>query len=255
MAVQQVRIVLTERGANALAQITAGFVSTAGVTHFKVGEGGFVIVSGVKFPKDPTNAQKMLDSEDPALIPVLTTLLGHTPFVFQKNFTPLGASNNFQIETNVIFRANPLVDFGEANDNGVGGAPRFFEIGLFMTNTVTNRTVGVGDGVTVNFVFTAPALPVEPGTFVLTFTNPGPPPTVKTVNDDGAGNLLGDIASGVNTINYQTGAVNVTFDTAPGLGVEVKTSYTSKPLFLYGTYPEEIKTPLIQLKKIVRVAY
>jgi hypothetical protein len=42
---------------------------------------------------------------------------------------------------------------------------------------------------------------------------------LRTVVDDGAGNLIGDVGAGVNTINYTTGAINVTFDFADIGGV------------------------------------
>jgi hypothetical protein len=42
---------------------------------------------------------------------------------------------------------------------------------------------------------------------------------LRTVTDDGAGNLIGDVGTGVNTINYATGEVNVTFDFADVGGV------------------------------------
>jgi hypothetical protein len=251
--VQEVRAVLTQRGANALAQITAGFITTAGVTHFRIGEGGFIDVSGTKFPKEPTNVQKVLDSDDPALIPSLTAILGHPPFVFQKSFTPLGSNNNFQIETGVVFRANPLVDFSEANDNGVGGAPRFFEIGYYLSNTQPLRQIGVGDGVTTQFSFTLPTLPVDPLSFTISTVSP-----VQSGTDDGLGFInpgSGVDPAGPRTINYQTGAVTVKFLVAPASGTAINVAYTSTPLFVYGTFPEEIKTNLIQLKKIMRVAY
>lgn len=247
MAENLVRAVLTQRGANALAQITARLITTQGMTHFRIGEGGFVIMSGTKFPKTPTNAQVLLDADDPALIPSLTVTLGHVPFVFQKSFV----AADFTIESTVIFRADPLVDFLEANDNGVGGAPRFFELGYYLTNTITARQIGLGDGINDQFLMTAPALPVEAGTFSMSVSSP-----VMSVTDDGAGNLIGNINGlGVNTINYLTGAINVTFSSVPAVNIPILATYTSKPLLVYGTFPEEIKTAAIQLKKILRIAY
>lgn len=42
-----------------------------------------------------------------------------------------------------------------------------------------------------------------------------------TVTDDGEGNLIGDVdATGVNTIDYDTGAFDVTFSSAPSTGVD-----------------------------------
>jgi hypothetical protein len=51
--------------------------------------------------------------------------------------------------------------------------------------------------------------PVVPRTFSLTWTSAADG-TTKTITDDGAGNLIGDIdAAGVNTIVYATGAIDV----------------------------------------------
>lgn len=249
--VNQVAAVLTQTGANALAQITAGQITTTGMLRFRVGEGGFIESGGVKFPDPPVNTQTMLDADNPALIPALTVTLGHVPFVFQKNFVATDFAN--PPESGVIFVANSLLDFADANNNGVGGAPRFFEIGLFFSNTITSRQIGTGDGIATSFLFTAPSLPVTAASFVLSFTNPGP--VVKTVTDNGVGVLIGNVGAGVNTINYTTGAINVTFDVAPGVGIPITVSYGSRPLVVYGTFPEEIKTVLVQLLKIVRISY
>jgi len=53
---------------------------------------------------------------------------------------------------------------------------------------------------TGNFSYT----PVRPGTVNIS-------DGVQVVTDDGQGNLIGDIQAGTNTINYETGAFNVTF--------------------------------------------
>lgn len=249
--VNEVRAVMTQQGANALAQLTSGFITFTGMTHFRIGEGGFIIDGGVRFPKEPVNTQIMLDSDDPALIPGLTAELGHVPFVFQKSFVSTDFAN--PPEAGVIFVANPLLDFADANDNGIGGAPRFFEVGLFLTTTTASRVIATGDGLTTTYIFTAPSLPVSPATFFVSFTNPGP--IVKTANDNGFGVMVGNVGVGVNTIDYATGQVNVTFDVAPGIGIPISVTYTSKPLLVYGTFPEEIKTPLVQLKKVVRISY
>lgn len=79
----------------------------------------------------------------------------------------------------------------------------------------------VQDGVTDRYTKAALAhLPLVPGTFILTGVDAGPPNLIVT--DDGNGNLVGDVdPAGTNTINYTTGAVDVTFSGAlagPGVG-------------------------------------
>lgn len=246
MPTNEVRAVLTQRGATALAQIQLGKITTTGLSYFRIGEGGYVLSGSTYFPKEPTNVQTVLDSDDPALIPGITIQIGHTPYVFQKTLTP----DMMTVETSVIARADALVDFGEANDNGVGGPPKFFEIGYYLANTVPSTQVATGDGSTTVFAFTAPSLPVNPGTFVLSCTSPA-----QTVLDDGAGNLVPGSPGVSGTIDYQTGAVTVTFAAAPVGSDPITVAYASNPLFLYGTFPEETKTALIQILKISRVAY
>ncbi len=49
----------------------------------------------------------------------------------------------------------------------------------------------------------------------------------QVITDDGDGNLIGDVDSaGTNTINYATGAIDVTFNNAPGDGDAVEIDYS-----------------------------
>lgn len=70
-----------------------------------------------------------------------------------------------------------------------------------------------GDGVTTNFTGTLSQIPILRGQVLfssITAANAG-----LALYDDGAGALTGD---GTGTINYITGAFNITFSTAPGSG-------------------------------------
>lgn len=76
--------------------------------------------------------------------------------------------------------------------------------------------MGTGDGATTNFTYTVNngfLLPNQVAVTSITAANDG-----VAVNDDGAGVFVGD---GVGTVNYVTGAIDVTFTTAPGDGVDV----------------------------------
>jgi hypothetical protein len=247
MPTNEVRAVLTQRGATALAQIQMGQITTTGLSHFRIGEGGYVLSGSTYFPKEPTNVQTVLDSDDPALIPVITAQIGHTPYVFQKALMP----DDFTLESVVVARTDALVDFAEANDNGIGGAPKFFEIGLYLNNSVPSTEAAQGDGILSSFSFTLPALPVTPGSFSVSASLPVP----QTAVDDGLGALVPGTAGVGGTIDYQTGAVTVAFSAAPVPGNPIVVAYSSSPLFMYGTFPEETKTPLIQILKISRIAY
>lgn len=76
--------------------------------------------------------------------------------------------------------------------------------------------IGVGDGATLNFTYTLSNVPVmSDAVLINTVDGAGNP---LNVNDDGSGNLTGD---GVGTINYVTGAINVTFTAAPGTAEQI----------------------------------
>lgn len=67
---------------------------------------------------------------------------------------------------------------------------------------VTDERLGAAGA--ANYIVAVGYTPVIPNTFTI---GDG----TQLVRDDGNGNLIGDIAGGVNTINYLTGAINVTF--------------------------------------------
>ena len=72
--------------------------------------------------------------------------------------------------------------------------------------------VGTGNGTLTNFTGTLRRAPVRPSTVILTAIDTGDNP--MTVTDDGAGNLVGDVGAGTNTIDYTTGAFDVDFNVA-----------------------------------------
>lgn len=79
------------------------------------------------------------------------------------------------------------------------------------------EVIGTGDEATKTFNATLTYKPVRPGTVVVTASGV----TGQDVNYDGK--IIGDGISG--TVNYQTGAISVTFDTAPSAGVAVEVTY------------------------------
>lgn len=74
-------------------------------------------------------------------------------------------------------------------------------------------TIATGNGVLVTFTGTLRRAPVRASTLVITAIKASDSSTM-TVTDDGAGNLVGDIGAGTNTIVYATGAYDVTFEAA-----------------------------------------
>jgi hypothetical protein len=86
----------------------------------------------------------------------------------------------------------------------------------------STETVGVGDGATANYTGTLllePNLPVTPHSCVIT-------DGTQTVIDDGNGNLIGNVAAaGTNTIDYESGAFDVTFAANVAAGASVSFEY------------------------------
>lgn len=81
--------------------------------------------------------------------------------------------------------------------------------------SVTGENLATGDGTTVSYDVNTSGDYLDPGTIQITSAD-GSGNTL-TVNDDGAGNLTGDVDSGgTNTVDYETGQLTWTFSTAPG---------------------------------------
>ncbi len=91
--------------------------------------------------------------------------------------------------------------------------------------------VATGDGITTNFVSSTQNFPIiadgiagGAGTFTIT---DGTQVITDVINNpfDGSGTLVGDIGVGTNTINYITGAFDVTFASAPASTTTVYDKY------------------------------
>ena len=92
-----------------------------------------------------------------------------------------------------------------------------------MTASVkTEATVATGDGVTTNYPLTLPVtryLTTIPGTFRLVAG-------ALAVTDDSDGNLIGSVNPlGANTIDYDTGAIDVTLSAIPALGEAINVEF------------------------------
>jgi len=109
--------VMTNRGREVLAKSLGnigGFPLVRAV-KFAYGEGGYQIVGGGRVPKVP----------DPSLTDIEAD--GVSLFRFEKSYVP--ADITFIAPSTIEFRnkENP----SEANDNGFGASPKFFELGLY----------------------------------------------------------------------------------------------------------------------------
>jgi len=115
--------IITNRGreifAKAFGRLGTGIESYA--FKFKYGEGGFIQTVNGRIPKDPDDGVALLDVEAES-----------TPglFAFSKNLVVTDLT--FIAPSTMQVRCR-LVEL-DANDNGFGENPRFFELGVFDQN-------------------------------------------------------------------------------------------------------------------------
>ncbi len=86
-----------------------------------------------------------------------------------------------------------------------------------VTGTPSFTPVGLVDGINTAYTV-AGATVILPGSVIITSSNPQ-----QTLVDDGVGGFTGD---GTGTVNYATGAISVTFTTAPAVGATVSVHYS-----------------------------
>jgi hypothetical protein len=93
--------------------------------YFKIGTGGYILgPGGGKIAKTPDPARTDLES-----------VLNPSMFTFQKDF--VANDLTYFLDLDVPFAiAKCFLEFGEANDDGFGQSPEFFEIGIFDANDV-----------------------------------------------------------------------------------------------------------------------
>lgn len=89
-----------------------------------------------------------------------------------------------------------------------------------VTTAVTDETIATGDGSTKNFTESLANDACDPDTLSITAYDSSD--TLMTVTDDGDGNLTGD---GSGTVLYDTGAIDVTFDSAPKDDGDINANY------------------------------
>lgn len=87
------------------------------IVKYKIGEGGFINTAGGRLPNDPLSREGENDIEAD----------GVSLYFFEKSFAPADISIN--VDGSIRFDVS--VEYAEANDNGSGDDPTFFEVGLF----------------------------------------------------------------------------------------------------------------------------
>lgn len=95
--------------------------------YFKIGEGGWQLLAGVKLPLDPATALVISGGTD--ITAGIAPFIAPDDYKFQKALT--NADLFYTSPSRVEIYCNILA--GEANDDGHGNPPEFFELGVFDT--------------------------------------------------------------------------------------------------------------------------
>jgi phage tail sheath protein FI len=98
-----------------------------------------------------------------------------------------------------------------------------------LNGTDATQDIGAGDGATRNFTGTLAKNALSNRTLTITWTSGA---TTYTITDDGTGSLAGDVdGAGANTINYTSGAFDVTLSVSypPDVNTFVTATYSSTP--------------------------
>lgn len=92
-----------------------------------------------------------------------------------------------------------------------------------FTNDSLSYVLGSADGISAQLIGTLPkpqtSASLQPGSVIFKAGN-------QTITDNGSGGLIGSInISGVNTIDYNTGAFNLTFNSVPSINTVLSSEY------------------------------
>jgi hypothetical protein len=91
-----------------------------------------------------------------------------------------------------------------------------------IDKSIIDEVLGTGDNAETQFTGTFANIPITVSTITITFTDS----TTKTITDDGAGALIGDVnGAGANTINMTTGVYDFTCSGAPDAATSVLVTY------------------------------
>ena len=114
--------------------------------------------------------------------------------------------NKHTLASNTVFISGSQCYWTDSRADFYGQYPR----------TITEQSIGTGDGVTVSFAGVIDTYPVLENTIVIASTDLNDLP-IK-LYDNGTGDFDGD---GDGLMEYVTGAYGVTFNSAPGLGKDI----------------------------------
>jgi hypothetical protein len=151
---------------------------------------------------------------------------------FQKYAFPLVRAIFPELVANQLVSVQPMLGpvsqvfyldfvYGTTKGQVARGQKVFDSIGLGPNNPyyssplVEGEVLGTGNGSTTEFTPNLSYTPVRAGSVAIT-------DGISTITDDGNGNLVGD---GVGTIDYTSGAIDVTFTNAPSANSPVEVNY------------------------------
>lgn len=107
--------------------------------------------------------------------------------------------------------------------------------------------IGTGDGQTTAFTFSTTYVPVKKTSAKLTFVISG---VEHIVIDDGNG-ALSEAGVVTGTINYTTGAISLTFVTAPDDGTSITLEYDVDLQTIWDTAKKDLASVYIALKQLI----
>lgn len=116
-------------------QMLANLATFETVLTFKIGEGGWIDQGAGREPRTPDPALRRLDNDiqdldaivDSTRIPADQRYASDERFTFEKTLT----ASDLTFVPPSSLRCRCFLDLAEANDDGFGNDPEFYEIGIF----------------------------------------------------------------------------------------------------------------------------
>ncbi len=102
-------------------------MSAPDIVEFRIGEGGWETVNAAQVPKTPDPTRTTLDCQGPD---AATWAALESDFVFSVSLTP-GVDVT---RSGSVITAVARLEVGDANNDGHGNAPEFWEAGLFLAD-------------------------------------------------------------------------------------------------------------------------
>ncbi len=117
--------VLTEGGANLIRDAMLNGTVAPQPAYFKFGEGGWQTSGSTRVPRTPVATQTDLDAiQNPGLYPADSLY----------TFTGTFGLGDLTAEDPGTLKCRCLLDFADANDDGLGNDPEFYEIGVYAAD-------------------------------------------------------------------------------------------------------------------------